>query len=181
MENDGKTHTSLVVMNTSLCQHGVILNFRLPERRTVVWDEDEFSFARSKRFESGFVAQCVFATLHHKSKTSVDALLGLFLNSSKGTEWIEEHGIRGKAKEERVPVSLRIPWWMLYYGGCGCKANNSKEGLRVRNIWKMTGPITPLYHNRGKKFLEQLIAGRGAPTRQIYSFRQSTIENNVEA
>ena len=51
----------------------------LPERRSVVGNDDQFSLSHSQGFEGLFVAQLVFAGLHDKGQSAVDRLDGLLL------------------------------------------------------------------------------------------------------
>ena len=51
----------------------------LPERRSVVCNDDQFSLSHSQGFEGLFVAQLVFAGLHDKGQSAVDRLDGLLL------------------------------------------------------------------------------------------------------
>jgi len=45
------------VVDGGLCQHAVVLELRLSERRCVASDDDELGFAGSEGLECGFVAQ----------------------------------------------------------------------------------------------------------------------------
>jgi len=40
--------TPIVVMNSNLCQHGIVLNLGLPQWWTVVGDDDQFPCKQSK-------------------------------------------------------------------------------------------------------------------------------------
>lgn len=51
----------------------------LPDRRSVVTNDDKLSLALAKTFQCLPVPKAIFATLHNKSKPSIDALGGLLL------------------------------------------------------------------------------------------------------
>ena len=54
-----KDPTSHVVVDTTLAEHRVVLDFRLLQRRAVVGDDDEPSLALSQGLEGGLVAENV--------------------------------------------------------------------------------------------------------------------------
>jgi len=66
-----------VVVHARLGQHGVVLNLRLAERRTVVGDDDQLALAAPERLQGRGVAQRVLPGLHHQSESVVDRLLRL--------------------------------------------------------------------------------------------------------
>ena len=66
-----------VVMDTSLGQHGVVLDLRLAERRRVVGNDHQLALAVPQGFESLLVAEAILARLHHQSQPGVDGFIGL--------------------------------------------------------------------------------------------------------
>lgn len=70
---------AVVVVNTALGEHGVVLNLGLADRGDVVGDEDHLGLASPEGLEGGLVAEVVLARLHDEGETAVDALLGLLL------------------------------------------------------------------------------------------------------
>jgi len=75
---------SIVMVNFNLSQHSIVLVFRLPQRRTVVSndnqfvsDDNQFPFRTLKGFENSFIPKGILSTLHDKSEPLVDALMSL--------------------------------------------------------------------------------------------------------
>merc|ERR1711983_527908 len=66
-----------VVVDSSLGQHGVVLNLRLAEGRSVVGDDDQLALAVPQGLEGLLVSQDILARLHHQSQTGVYGLIGL--------------------------------------------------------------------------------------------------------
>merc|ERR1712045_158626 len=66
-----------VVVDSGLGQHGVVLDLRLPEGRSVVGNNDELGLAQPEAVEGLLVAQEALARLHDKGETRVDALIAL--------------------------------------------------------------------------------------------------------
>merc|ERR550534_2954589 len=66
-----------VVVHSGLSQHGVVLDLRLPEGRSVVGDDDELGLAQSEAVEGLFVAQQALSGLHDEGQARVDALVAL--------------------------------------------------------------------------------------------------------
>ncbi len=68
---------AIVVVNSNLRQHSVILYLRLPKRWAIIGNDDQLPFGISKRFKDGLITQSVFATLHDECQPVVDALMSL--------------------------------------------------------------------------------------------------------
>lgn len=66
------------MMDSSLGQHGIVLNLTFPERRSVVGNDDHFSLALSKCFQSLPVSENIFSRFHHQGKPGIDVLNALF-------------------------------------------------------------------------------------------------------
>ena len=66
-----------VVVDTSLGQHGVVLDLRLAERRRVVGNDHQLALAVPQGFEGLLVAEAILARLHHKRQPRVDGFIGL--------------------------------------------------------------------------------------------------------
>eukprot|EP00250_Pteridium_aquilinum_P002881 c13115_g1_i1 orf=600-971(+) len=89
-------------MYSSFREHGIILNFRLPQGRAVVCNDDELALSATQGFQGGLVSQGELATLHDKSKPVVDALLGLFCFLS---------GHHGSVPEQKRSRPLELWRW----------------------------------------------------------------------
>jgi len=76
-----------VVVDSSLSQHGVVLDLRLAERWSVVGNDHQLALAVSQGLEGLLVSQDILAGLHDQGESGVDrliALLGGFLLGSHG-------------------------------------------------------------------------------------------------
>ncbi len=85
-----------VMVHASLGKHGIVLDFGLAKRRTVVGDDDQLTLAAAQRLERSSIAQRVFAGLHHQRQPVVNTLLRLLglLHGHHGCCW-------------RAPIELR--------------------------------------------------------------------------
>jgi len=64
-----------------LGEHGVVLDLRLAERRSVAGNDDQLALAAAQSLEGLLVAKAVLAGLHDQRQTGVDGfirLLGFF-------------------------------------------------------------------------------------------------------
>ena len=67
----------VVVVNSNLRQHSIVLNLRLTQWWAIVGNDHQLPFGVPEGFEDGFVSQGVLATLHDEGKPVVDALMSL--------------------------------------------------------------------------------------------------------
>lgn len=67
-----------VVVNTSLGQHGIVLDLRLPKSRAVVCQNNQLGFPLTDHLLGLLVPQHILSTLHHQLETGVDRLHGFF-------------------------------------------------------------------------------------------------------
>lgn len=75
---------SVVVVNSSFGEHGVVLNLGLSEWWSVVGNDDKLSLSVEKGFESLLVSEDVLSSLHDHGESGVDVLsifLDLWLSS----------------------------------------------------------------------------------------------------
>jgi len=66
-----------VVVDGSLGQHGVVLDFRLAEGRAITSDEDELGLATTHLLQGRLVPKRVFSRLHDEGQTRSNGLVGL--------------------------------------------------------------------------------------------------------
>ena len=68
---------SMVVVDSDLRQHSIVLNLRLAERRAVVSKDHKLCLGVPEGPEDGLVAERVLAALHDKLQLVVDVVPGL--------------------------------------------------------------------------------------------------------
>ena len=64
-------------MDSGLGQHGVILDLRLAEGRSVGSDDDQLALSGPKSLQSLLVSQAVLSRLHNQSKSGIDRFIRL--------------------------------------------------------------------------------------------------------
>merc|ERR1719175_211979 len=77
-----------VVVDTSLGQHGIVLDLRLAEWGCVVGNDHQLGLSTPQGFQGLLVAEHVLARLHNQGKPRVDRLVGL-LNFLLGTHFAQ--------------------------------------------------------------------------------------------
>ncbi len=109
------------MVHAGLGKHGIVLDFGLAKRGTVVGDDDELALAAAQRLESGPIAQRVLAGLHHQRQPVVDTLLRLlgFLHGDHGCCW-------------RAPNELRIAAAAMLEAADGAAKERMKEQANAR-------------------------------------------------
>ena len=68
---------ALEVVDSDLGKHGVVLQLRLSEGRSVTSNDNKLGLTLTKRLQGGLVTKGVLAGLDSQSKTGVDVFLGL--------------------------------------------------------------------------------------------------------
>lgn len=69
--------TALEVVDSDLGKHGVVLQLRLSERRSVTSNDNELSLTLTESLEGRLVAKGVLTRLDSQGKTGINVLLGL--------------------------------------------------------------------------------------------------------
>eukprot|EP01113_Clastostelium_recurvatum_P043452 TRINITY_DN718_c0_g1_i2.p1 TRINITY_DN718_c0_g1~~TRINITY_DN718_c0_g1_i2.p1 ORF type:complete len:157 (-),score=10.34 TRINITY_DN718_c0_g1_i2:69-539(-) len=91
-------------VDTSLGEHGVVLDLGLAEGSAVVGDDDELSLATADGLKGLLVAEDVLATLHDEGEARVDGLSGLLLQEPE-KRWCKTNErtrrAQGKATREK--------------------------------------------------------------------------------
>ena len=78
------------MVDTSLRQHGVVLDLTFTQLWCVGADDDQFCFTLSEGLQRASVAQSVFATLHDESQSGVDAFASFLLDWSHFVVFVVE-------------------------------------------------------------------------------------------
>merc|ERR1719175_73419 len=77
-----------IVVDTSLGQHGIVLDLRLAEWWCVVGNDHQLGLSTPQGFQGLLVAEHVLARLHDQGQPRVDGLVGL-LNFLLGTHFAQ--------------------------------------------------------------------------------------------
>merc|ERR1719359_635243 len=70
---------ALEMVHAALREHGVVLEFRLPEGRAVARDQEQLGLSLAERLQRGLVPEGRLPTLHHQGQTRVDVVSSLLL------------------------------------------------------------------------------------------------------
>ncbi|GMT04761.1 hypothetical protein PENTCL1PPCAC_26935, partial [Pristionchus entomophagus] len=70
---------SVVVMDSGLGEHGVVLDLRLSESRGIAGDNDKLGLSTAEGLEGLLVSEAVLSRLHDHGQSGVDVLRRLLL------------------------------------------------------------------------------------------------------
>ncbi|KAF8382023.1 hypothetical protein PRIPAC_71165, partial [Pristionchus pacificus] len=70
---------AVVVVDSSLSEHGVVLDLRLSEGGGVAGDDDQLGLSTAEGLEGLLVSEAVLSRLHDHGKSGVDVLRRLLL------------------------------------------------------------------------------------------------------
>lgn len=89
------------------CINSQNFQMTIPERRSVVGNDDHFSLALSKCFQSLPVSENIFSRFHHQGKPGIDVLNALFLQIYGIQKYIWHKKCTFVALSTRITANLK--------------------------------------------------------------------------